>query len=212
MFHAQRGLCALEDCRPLSRFPIIVSELCLLLLMSAPMIAIAGTSTVNEVKIGALAHDVATSSQREHGVDINGEVLFQPLAMLDPNDDRRWLVRLLSPRPVVGVSVNNAGYTDQLYFGVDWHVDLWKPHTGSSDTPYIEFTAGGAAHDGRLDDTDRHYSALGSRILFHLSMEAGVDFADHYSLGLYFEHDSNGGLDKFNRSLNNAGLRLGYRL
>lgn len=212
MFRALKWPCASGHRKILPRSSIVPFEFCLFLLCFSPTTATAGSGTINEVKVGALAHDIATGSQREHGIDINGEILFQPVDILSTNSGAEWLSWILDPRPVIGLSVNSSGYTDQLYIGANWHADLASVIAVSPGTPYIEFTFGGAVHDGRLSDTSRRYAALGSRLLFHLSTEIGIEFGSRYTLGLYFEHASNGGMARFNRSLNDAGVRLGYRL
>ena len=51
--------------------------------------------------------------------------------------------------------------------------------------------------------------ALGSNVLFHPSVEICNWFNPRYSVSLYFEHSSNGGLAEQNAGLNNLGIRLG---
>ena len=64
---------------------------------------------------------------------------------------------------------------------------------------------------GDLNPTSPDHKALGSRVLFHIPLEAGIDLDPHYRVSIYFEHVSNAYLTSPNEGLDNLGLRLGYR-
>lgn len=171
----------------------------------------AGSGTIDEVKLGILDHDAARAQQKEHGVDINGELVFAAPGWFLDDRNPAWLNVLANPRPMIGFSANSVGDTSQFYFGGVWRADLWDGAINERDRVFIDFGFGGAVHDGNLDNRDPRREALGSRVLFHLSADVGYAFDDHYSVSGYYEHDSNGGLARFNRALNNAGVRVGYR-
>lgn len=171
--------------------------------------ALAETSIVDAVRGGVLAHDVVEANRVEQGADLNGEIQFRPLGLLRDPSHQAWVNALLDPRPVIGASINVSGYTSQFYFGATWHTRLSGIRPGPGF--YGELSLGGAIHNGEIGAGHPHREALGSRVLFHLSGALGYAISAHYSLEAYYEHDSNGGLAKYNRSLNDVGLRLGYR-
>jgi len=186
-------------------------HLAILPLLLALLSCRAEADVVDEVKLGGLYHGILSIPQREAGGDVNAEVLFTAPGWF--LDDKRspWLNALLDPRPEVGISANTAGYTTLYYFGLNWQTMLYPEIAGSKNGLYTAFSFGGCIHNGKLDNRNPRWNALGSRILFHLSAELGYAFDDHYSAAFYFEHASNGGIARWNQSLNNAGVRLGYR-
>lgn len=157
-----------------------------------------------------LAHDALDSGGRETGTDLNGEIVLRLLDAARDPERAAWLEDFLHPRLAVGADVNVSGYTSQFYAGANWHAELWRHLFRAGDALYTEFTGGFAVHDGALDAGKPRREALGSRVLFHLSGEIGYAFGAHYSLGAYYDHASNSGLARYNRSLDNVGLRLGY--
>lgn len=54
---------------------------------------------------------------------------------------------------------------------------------------------------------------MGSRVLFHTEFNLGYQINPRYSVGLYLDHISNGGIlnDDNNRGLDTYGVRLGRR-
>src|SRR5437763_13760326 len=87
----------------------------------APAIGYAQNLTYGEVKLGALAHDVHFAGGKEHGIDINPEVIFP-----SPISDA-WIAGLpayirwaLQPRGTLGAEFNTGRYTNQYYFGATW--------------------------------------------------------------------------------------------
>jgi lipid A 3-O-deacylase len=165
---------------------------------------------VSELQMGVLAHDVPIlGEQKEHGADINGEVLFVSpvpdawLAGVSPA--LRWL---LVPRPDIGLDVNTAGATSQLYLGLTWTADLFRDVFTPQDSVYFALGFGPAFNNGHIWGSSGH-AALGSNVLFHPSLELGYRFTPRYSVSLYFEHSSNGGLAERNDALNNLGVRFG---
>lgn len=166
---------------------------------------------VSELRLGVLAHDIPVlGSHRESGADINGEVLF-----VSPVPDNlvagvspalRWL---LVPRPDIGGDLNTAGGTSQLYLGLVWTATLFGDVLTPGDSVFLDLGIGPAFNNGLISTTDPDRKSLGSHTLFHGSLGLGYRFDRRYSVSLYYEHSSNGGLARENDGLNNAGVRLG---
>src|SRR5438105_9400087 len=71
---------------------------------------------IDELKVGALSHDVGFLGHHvETGADVNVELLFSPPAILDI---------IGSPRPHIGADINTSGKTSDGYFGLTWGIML----------------------------------------------------------------------------------------
>lgn len=168
------------------------TALAALLALFAPP-AMAG---VDELRLGLSAHDISFLGHgKEDGIDGNAEVLFDSPAFLDV---------LWAPRPHVGLSVNSVGDTSQLYAGLTWSVTPFE-------RVFIEFSLGGAVHDGTLSSSSPSDKQLGSRALFRESLSLGFRIDERNSVSVMFDHESNAGLAEHNAGLNNLGVRWGYR-
>jgi lipid A 3-O-deacylase len=156
---------------------------------------------ISEVRAGVLQHDVDfLGDNREPGQDISAEVLFDSPGFLGP---------VFSPRPHLGVSANTQGATSQLYAGLTWTI---RPFDGGVPGRFwLSPFFGGTVHNGELSSSDREEKSLGSRVLFRLGAELGVDVTDRISVSLLYEHASNANLAEENEGLNNAGVRVGWR-
>lgn len=148
---------------------------------------------LSEIRIGMLDHATQlTSSGREDGVDLNLEAIFGETPL--------WG----SPRIFIGIAINSGDDTDQLYSGIAWrleHEDL-----------FLRFGFGASIHNGNLLTVASDKRSLGTRGLFHSSIEAGWQITPRYDLSFYYQHVSNGpvpGRGGANHGLDNAGLRLG---
>ena len=153
---------------------------------------------LHEIRVGVLAHDVDglwSGSRREDGIDINGELIFsQPVfSLLSGN-----------VRPNLGVSVNTQGDTSKLYGGMLWQLD-------AKSGMFLDLGLGAALHDGELETSDEDKKALGSRILFRVSIEVGYGLNEHHRISILFDHVSNGYFADPNEGLDTLGLRYGYR-
>ncbi|MGE5517302.1 MAG: acyloxyacyl hydrolase [Bacteroidota bacterium] len=169
-----------------------ITALAALLALTAPP----AFADVDEIRLGLANHDISFLGHgKEGGVDIGAEVLFQSPELLKS---------LWSPRPHVGVSVNTEGDTSQLYAGLSWQFQPVEPL-------FIEFSLGGAVHNGTLNSSDPDVKQLGSRALFRESVSLGWHVTERHSVMLTFDHESNAGLADHNAGLNNFGLRWGYR-
>jgi lipid A 3-O-deacylase len=158
-----------------------------------------------EFKLGGLAHDVNPrfvdgepslfgNHKEEASLDVNAELLFPPF--------RPLFGGML--RPAIGATVNTVGGTSQVYADVRWQYE-------SPSQIFFAFGVGAAVHDGNLGPEDPDRRALGSRVLFHIPVEAGYRLDEHNSISLYWDHSSNAGLARFNEGMDRIGVRYGYR-
>lgn len=153
---------------------------------------------VQIVTIGVLAHDVDnlwSGFRREEGADFNGELAFKTLHEFGPG---------ILLYPAAGVSINNRGDTSKVYG------DLRLEYRDPSDF-FFSFGVGAAVHDGKLDTRRRDRKSLGSRVLFHIPVELGIEILDHHRVSLFFDHVSNAYLADENEGLDTLGIRYGYK-
>jgi len=153
-------------------------------------------SIFSEVRVGVLAHDVGIfENSREDGIDLNLEVYFASPRLLDI---------IWSPRPHIGIAVNTAGDTSQIYGGLAWDWTFWEPF-------FVEGTLALAVHDGKLNNQFSDRKALGCRVLFRESASLGARFLERHSISLQFAHISNANLCGHNAGLDTFGIQYGYR-
>jgi lipid A 3-O-deacylase len=152
---------------------------------------------INEVRVGIMAHDVATrSTKHEDGSDFNGEFYFRSPAVK--------LLRLLgSPRPSIGFSVNNNNGTSQLYSAINWGMEF-------TDRLFVNVGLGGTVHNGALQSTDPDRQRLGSRTLFRFAIAAGFNINKKMNVSAMFDHASNGRLAYPNNALEKFGVQFGF--
>ncbi|MDN5753290.1 MAG: acyloxyacyl hydrolase [Nitrosospira sp.] len=152
---------------------------------------------LHEVKLGVLYHDSGdlwSRLRRESGVDLNLEAIFSP----------QFGILGGTIRPAFGGSFNTAGDTSRLYTGLRWQYE----HASGM---FFSIGLGGAIHNGKLDLQSNDRKALGSRVLFHIPIEAGYRFNVKHALSIYFDHMSNGYLAHANEGMDTLGARYGYR-
>ena len=153
---------------------------------------------VSELKFGALEHDVPSLWSHfrieQAAIDPNFEVLLHPL----------WSTSSGMLRPALGVTVNPNGDTSKAYVDLRWQIEpspLW----------YIAFGIGAAFHNGVLDNSDANRKALGSRVLFHPSLELGLNIDPYSNVSVFFDHVSNANTQRFNEGMDTLGVRYGLR-
>lgn len=150
---------------------------------------------VSEVRLGLLDHDAGiVSNHKENGADVNAEILF-----VSPD----FLAGFWAPRPELGIKLNTAAYTDQVYGGLTWSYDV-------TDALFGDFSFGPSYHDGNLNKSDRHRKALGSPVLFREALSAGWRFDPSNSVSTMLDHISNAGLARYNGGMEDIGIRYGY--
>jgi lipid A 3-O-deacylase len=163
----------------------------------------------DEVRAGVLAHDVQFAGGREGGADINAELLLAtPFSRGWAGDLPDWLVR---PRLHLGGDLSTAGATNQIYAGFTWTLPLSAGVFSASDALTLDLDFGGGFNDGHVNPTTRERKALGSNVLFRLAAELGWHATPRLGVYLLVEHVSNANLSYYNESLNDVGLRVGYR-
>jgi lipid A 3-O-deacylase len=173
-----------------------------------------GSGLLSEVRIGLLAHDIPIlGPQREHGADVNSELLFvSPVpeaAVAGVASAARWLLR---PRPVIGFSQNLNGYTSQVYLGFDVGTPIAHGLLRRQDAVLFDAGFGAAINNDRTLGSARNRLHLGANVLFHPNLQFGYAFDSRYSIALYYEHSSNAHLARYNEGLNNVGVRFGRTL
>lgn len=198
------GTCA---CRKLA-----LVFVCSLAAMLGPPRALAQNITYPELKLGVWAHDVKFLGGREKGADINPEViLWSPVGDDMIANAPAWLHWALQPRPTIGAALNTAGTTDQYYLGATWSWFLARNVINPDDGIVLGYFFGPGFNDGQLHHGDATRKALGSHILFREALDLGYQINQTWEISAYIDHISNGGLAKENQSINDVGLRLGYR-
>ena len=172
----------------------------------APTRAAAQTSLVDEVKIGALSHDVGFLTHHvEGGADVNLEVLF-----ISPD-----LLGLIgSPRPHIGADINTAGNTSDGYLGLTWGWTL-VPSLFGAGAVFANGSLGGAVQDGftgtQATVPPPGRKLLGSTVLFRESAELGYQITPIVSISALLDHISNANLAPRNAGITSAGARLGFK-
>jgi lipid A 3-O-deacylase len=160
--------------------------------LAAPAQGYAADGNLDEAKLGLIAHDVPIGAHREEdGVDINGELLFVSPEILSV---------IWAPRPHIGVSINSDGGNSYGYFGLTWTANFL-------DSFFADLGLGGAIHTGPNISTDPNHKGLGTRMLFHESVEIGYRITARHSVAL---HISNARLGVRNPGLTNLGVRVGF--
>jgi len=158
---------------------------------------------VDEVKIGALAHDVGfLGHHRESGADINLELLFASPDIL------RYIWH---PRPHFGADINSDGKTSNYYAGLTWGGTFYEPHWSRGDGFFALLSVGGSVNDGKISTTDPTRKSLGSHVLFKEGLDLGYKLNDVVSIAAYIDHISNANLANRNEGITNVGARVGYK-
>jgi len=176
-----------------SRILACVGLLCGLAL--SPKATAAALGILDEMRVGVLAHDIPFGDpHREPGADVNGELLF-----ISPD----FLHFFWAPRPTLGTNISTAGKNSSVYFGLTWEANF-------TSIFFADLGLGGAVHSGPDNSTTSDHKGLGTRLLFHESLSAGLRFTPTWNVSIYLDHISNANLGNHNPGVTNAGLRLGY--
>jgi hypothetical protein len=183
------------------------------LLRAAPGLAliVAATSTcaqiLDEVWVGGYAHSVNNSpGEKEAGtqeVEVEADTV-QP----------GFLRGIGAPRIAITMAFNTGGKTDFGGVALAWDHQLYRHLVGS-----LQFGLNGNDGDVRAplgpsgDVLRRDRLQLGSNVLFREAAGLSWRFNRRWELGAQYIHESNGEILSSgpNESLNELGLRLGYR-
>src|SRR5262245_8564995 len=163
---------------------------------------------VDEIRFGVYDHDTDLfGHKKESGVDLVLEALSTRIAAL------RFIG---SPRFLIGVNINTAGQTNQVYIGLIRSWDLFHAVLKTDDAIFLEGTLGGGLNDGKLDvlgkPEGQRWKSHGSHLLFREAVGVGYRFNPKWSMALNLSHISNAGLAEPNEGLNNVGLTLNMKL
>jgi len=148
-----------------------------------------------EFRLGIYDHDTNLFGTRKESKkpDINLEALFR-----SPD----WLAWAGSPRPRIGATINTGHGTSIGYAGLAW---TWNV----TEAFFLEAGAGGAVHNGELNNTNKRKRAFGCRANFHQNLSVGFRLNESHSIMLTGEHMSNASLCRENQGITNVGLRYG---
>lgn len=166
----------------------------LLLLVPGP--AVAQSSLLYEIRGGVLAHDVplVAAGKVEYGIGLNAELAFAPSLPLFGG----------ALRPVLGGTFATSNGTSWVYLDARWE---W---TGSLF--FFGIGIGPAIQTGQtLCCNTPDQKGLGSRVLFHVPVEIGLQVTPSNRISVYYEHVSNAYLATPNPGMDNVGIRLAHR-
>jgi hypothetical protein len=168
--------------------------------------------TYSEFKFGIWDHDVHFLGGKEDGADINPEgILASPITDDMIANAPSWLKWTLQPRPTLGAAINTAGDTDQFYVGATWSWFLMRNLINPDDGIVLGYFFGPGFNNGEVKATSDDRKSLGSFVLFREAFDLGYQINATWEVSTYIDHISNGGLAKQNQSINDVGLRIGYR-
>lgn len=152
---------------------------------------------ITEIRGGIYDHDASLFGTRYETADpdVNLEVRFATPDFLS------WA---FSPNPVLGADINTGDGTSLAYLGLGWDIYF-------TDHIFLDFTLGGAVHDGETDTRTAESADYGCRFNFHESVSVGYNFDGSNSIMLSVDHMSNARLCEKNDGLTNFGIRYAYR-
>ena len=182
------------------------------LAVAATTAARAQNISYSEFKFGVLDHDSHLLEGKEHGIDLNPEVIF-PSPFTDSwTATMPWYLQwFLQPRPTLGGEFNTSHYTNDYYLGATWSWWLTRNILRPDDGITFGIFFGPGFNDGRTVSKTPDRKSLGSSVLFRESFELGYQITPTYGVSAFLDHVSNGGLAKQNQSINDLGMRIGIR-
>ena len=157
------------------------------------LFSILQTAHAKEIKLGLMQHDFDTKlgHRYEKGQNIIIEYLFDKMQ------------NYLRAFPYIGASINNKGYTSNIYTGFTWQFDI-------KDIFIIEATLGASINNAeRLEPKKKR--ALGSKLLFRESFSIGYLIDKTHSISLMIDHISSADIRKPNPGITDIGIRYGFR-
>lgn len=156
---------------------------------------------ITEVWVGLDYHDAGIFGRhKEPGVDGDMEIRFLPIEFLD---------FLASPRPDLGLHINSAGATNQVFFGLTWEFWFLK-------NLFVVPSWGFSVNDDCCLDNNSNNTTtrkqLGSHFLFREALELGWNITGPHNISILVDHVSHGHiLASENEGMDSLGLRYGYR-
>lgn len=162
----------------------------------APSLAAAQSSWLYELRGCVLAHDVpiVAAGKWESGVNLNAELAFATSLALFGG----------AIRPVLGGSLAFDNQTSYGYLDARWEWTGQLLFLGLGVGPAVQ-------SNPELYTSTLGHKALGSRVLFHVPLELGVQVTQQQRLSLYYEHVSNAYTAYPNPGMDNIGVRIAHR-
>ncbi len=146
-----------------------------------------------EFKIGIMQHDFDT--KLNHRVEKGQNIIVEYLPGKLDNYLRAY--------PHIGASINNKGYTSNLYTGLTWQIDL-------SSSLLAEVSLGISINNAEKKISKKR-RGLGSNLLFRESFALGYKLSEIHSVSLMIDHISSADITKPNPGLTDIGIRYGYK-
>ena len=167
---------------------------CAAVFLLLPLPAVSQENLIHELRGGVLVHDVDmwAAGDVEDGAAFNGELAFRSFGSLLGGQ----------LRPALGASITGGDRTSYGYADARWEYTI--------ENFFFGVGLGLAVHDGELR-REPGRKDLGSRVLFHVPIEAGYQLTDTHRVSIYFEHVSNAWLADPNPGMDNIGVRLAHR-
>lgn len=185
----------------------VAAAIAALLVVACASPRAAAAQMLDQVWVGALAHDITDigRGRENEGVDLELEVdTVKPAAL-------RFLG---APRVSAVIALNSAGTTNFGGVGLVWDRRLSSRLYGTVQFG-VDYTDGVTeVIQGPAGDSERRRRLLlGSHTLFQEAVGLNWRLSERWFLGGEFVHLSNGGLlgHHHNQGLNDLGVRLGYR-
>ena len=118
-----------------------------------------------------------------------------------PSPGRKSGSRQTQPAPPINIILG--------WIGHGWsRATLFDP---GQDGLTLGVSFGPGFNDGEIHSTSSDRKSLGSNVLFRVAGEIGYQITPRYNVSAYLDHISNGGFAKYNDSINDLGLRFGYK-
>jgi lipid A 3-O-deacylase len=172
----------------------------------APQLASYSWQPVNEIRLGAFAHNPIHDENAP--VDVSIEALSSPLAFPGYNNPwiagNPWVSWFFDPRLNIGGMINIGGKTSYAFGGFTWRIPIYGKF-------FFEGELGGAVNNavrrptyGRVD--------MGCAATFRESGGFGYQFNENWDLIASVEHVSHANFcSKTNPGLTQFGVRVGYK-
>lgn len=176
-------------------------------------------SFISELVVGGWLHAPEEGNNEANTYDFNLEIISRRITLLESGN--RFAAFFLSPRLILGGSINNENETHTAYLGVNWAYQF-------DNGLFASFSFGPTYHTGNLEQERVRCSGvcsspdnttpvntgdvtLGSPILFRESLDVGYRVGAH-GVSVFAAHISNAGFDDDNDGLNFVGLRYSFAL
>jgi len=165
---------------------------------AALMTAMAPAAGAWELRTGLLRQDAfafwAAGTTFERAWALQAEIGFDPLFRAAGGEIA----------PMIGGSWAPGAEVDTAHAGVTWTV--------RGDAAFLRLGIGGVVHNGDSDDPKdyRRRRQFGSRVLFHVPAEVGVNLTGRTWVSAYYVHMSNADLATPNPGMDSVGVRVGW--